>query len=157
MAGGQTTAACWCGSVASLTKHVLPSHPAQVKNPWPNVDAHSGVLLQVRALGRGPSMIHALTPARACSPETIRSTRQTHAWHTQLPSQLSTLPCCNTQYYGITEERFYTVLFGVSRALGVLSQARRAGGQQGGRAGGRAAGQQLHVNQTAPSACFTVC
>ncbi len=44
---------------------------AQVKNPWPNVDAHSGVLLQ---------------------------------------------------YYGINEENFYTVLFGVSRSLGVLSQ-----------------------------------
>jgi citrate synthase len=43
----------------------------KVKNPWPNVDAHSGVLLQ---------------------------------------------------YYGITEESFYTVLFGVSRAIGVLSQ-----------------------------------
>eukprot|EP00056_Hartaetosiga_gracilis_P004290 m.73633 g.73633 ORF g.73633 m.73633 type:complete len:460 (-) comp11777_c0_seq1:119-1498(-) len=38
-------------------------------NPWPNVDAHSGVLLQ---------------------------------------------------YYGFTEQNFYTVLFGVSRALGVL-------------------------------------
>ena len=49
----------------------------QVKNPWPNVDAHSGVLLQ---------------------------------------------------YYGLKEQNFYTVLFGVSRALGVLSQARpRAG------------------------------
>jgi len=43
----------------------------KIKNPWPNVDAHSGVLLQ---------------------------------------------------YYGIKEEDFYTVLFGVSRALGVLSQ-----------------------------------
>jgi citrate synthase len=43
----------------------------KVKNPWPNVDAHSGVLLQ---------------------------------------------------YYGIKEEGFYTVLFGVSRALGVLAQ-----------------------------------
>lgn len=43
----------------------------KVKNPWPNVDAHSGVLLQ---------------------------------------------------YYGIKEESFYTVLFGVSRALGVLAQ-----------------------------------
>ena len=49
-------------------------HTPQVKNPWPNVDAHSGVLLQ---------------------------------------------------YYGITEENFYTVLFGVSRALGVLSQVSR--------------------------------
>ena len=26
------------------------------------------------------------------------------------------------QFYGITEENFYTVLFGVSRAMGVLSQ-----------------------------------
>ena len=43
----------------------------KVQNPWPNVDAHSGVLLQ---------------------------------------------------HYGIKEEGFYTVLFGVSRALGVLSQ-----------------------------------
>lgn len=42
-----------------------------MKNPWPNVDAHSGVLLK---------------------------------------------------YYGIKEASFYTVLFGVSRALGVLSQ-----------------------------------
>lgn len=43
----------------------------KVKNPWPNVDAHSGVLL-------------------------------TH--------------------FGITEATFYTVLFGVSRAMGVLAQ-----------------------------------
>ncbi|KIZ03019.1 citrate synthase [Monoraphidium neglectum] len=43
----------------------------KVKNPWPNVDSHSGVLLQ---------------------------------------------------FYGIKEESFYTVLFGVSRALGVLAQ-----------------------------------
>ena len=48
-----------------------PTPPPQIKNPWPNVDAHSGVLLQ---------------------------------------------------YYGISEENYYTVLFGVSRALGVLSQ-----------------------------------
>ncbi|XP_076327488.1 putative citrate synthase 2, mitochondrial [Tachypleus tridentatus] len=42
----------------------------KVKNPWPNVDAHSGVLLQ---------------------------------------------------YYGMTEMQYYTVLFGVSRALGTTS------------------------------------
>jgi len=42
----------------------------KVANPWPNVDAHSGVLLQ---------------------------------------------------YYGLKEMNYYTVLFGVSRALGVLS------------------------------------
>ena len=50
---------------ASLTEH------GKTKNPYPNVDAHSGVLLQ---------------------------------------------------YYGLTEQNFYTVLFGVSRALGVLPQ-----------------------------------
>jgi citrate synthase len=43
----------------------------KVANPWPNVDAHSGVVLA---------------------------------------------------HYGVTEASFYTVLFGVSRALGVLSQ-----------------------------------
>jgi citrate synthase len=43
----------------------------KIKNPWPNVDAHSGVLLQ---------------------------------------------------FYGMKEMTFYTVLFGVSRALGCLSQ-----------------------------------
>jgi citrate synthase len=48
---------------------VLLEH-GKTKNPWPNVDAHSGALLQ---------------------------------------------------YYGMTEMNYYTVLFGVSRALGVLS------------------------------------
>lgn len=43
----------------------------KVKNPWPNVDAHSGVLLN---------------------------------------------------HFGLSEDRFFTVLFGVSRALGTLSQ-----------------------------------
>jgi len=43
----------------------------KAKNPWPNVDSHSGVLLQ---------------------------------------------------YYGMTEMQYYTVLFGVSRALGCMSQ-----------------------------------
>jgi len=48
---------------------ILTAH-GKTKNPWPNVDAHSGVLLR---------------------------------------------------YYGLTEENYYTVLFGVSRALGVLA------------------------------------
>ncbi|KZV21783.1 Citrate synthase family protein [Dorcoceras hygrometricum] len=43
----------------------------KVKNPWPNVDAHSGVLLN---------------------------------------------------HYGLTEARYYTVLFGVSRAIGICAQ-----------------------------------
>jgi len=49
---------------------VLTEH-GKTKNPWPNVDAHSGVLLQ---------------------------------------------------HYNVKEENFYTVLFGVSRAMGVLAQ-----------------------------------
>lgn len=49
---------------------VLTEH-GKTANPWPNVDAHSGVLL-----------VH----------------------------------------YGLTEHNYYTVLFGVSRAMGVLSQ-----------------------------------
>lgn len=60
--------------VVSNLYEVVPSvlgKMGKIKNPWPNVDAHSGVLLQ---------------------------------------------------YYGLKEEGFYTVLFGVSRALGVLSQ-----------------------------------
>jgi len=49
---------------------VLTEH-GKTKNPYPNVDSHSGVLL----------------------------------WH-----------------YGFTQYEYYTVLFGVSRALGALSQ-----------------------------------
>jgi citrate synthase len=52
-----------------VVPQVLTEH-GKTQNPWPNVDAHSGVLLQ---------------------------------------------------YYGFKEEEYYTVLFGVSRALGVLS------------------------------------
>lgn len=57
-------------------KYEIPIHiwltPApQLQNPFPNVDAHSGVLLQ---------------------------------------------------HYGLTESSYYTVLFGVSRAIGVLPQ-----------------------------------
>ncbi|EPZ34399.1 Citrate synthase, mitochondrial [Rozella allomycis CSF55] len=53
----------------NIVPNVLTEH-GKTKNPWPNVDAHSGVLLQ---------------------------------------------------YYGLKEQDFYTVLFGVSRSLGVLS------------------------------------
>jgi citrate synthase len=53
----------------NIAPHVLTEH-GKTKNPWPNVDAHSGVLLQ---------------------------------------------------HYGLVEQDFYTVLFGVSRALGALS------------------------------------
>ena len=56
--------------VFKIAPGVLTEH-GKTKNPYPNVDAHSGVLLQ---------------------------------------------------YYGLTEQNFYTVLFGVSRAIGVLPQ-----------------------------------
>lgn len=56
--------------VYKIAPKVLTEH-GKTKNPWPNVDAHSGVLLQ---------------------------------------------------YYGLTEANYYTVLFGVSRAIGVLPQ-----------------------------------
>jgi citrate synthase len=55
--------------IYKVTPNILLEQ-GKAKNPWPNVDAHSGVLLQ---------------------------------------------------YYGMTEMNYYTVLFGVSRALGCLS------------------------------------
>uniref|UniRef100_A0A183BRX8 Citrate synthase n=1 Tax=Globodera pallida TaxID=36090 RepID=A0A183BRX8_GLOPA len=59
----------------------------KAKNPWPNVDAHSGVLLQA-----------------SCFPH----------WTIQFAFSI--------QHYGMREMSYYTVLFGVSRALGCLSQ-----------------------------------
>lgn len=56
--------------IYEVAPKVLTQH-GRTKNPWPNVDSHSGVLLQ---------------------------------------------------YYGLKEQSFYTVLFGVSRAFGVLPQ-----------------------------------
>jgi len=58
------------GQIYKLVPDILLEQ-GKAKNPWPNVDAHSGVLLQ---------------------------------------------------YYGMTEMNYYTVLFGVSRALGCFSQ-----------------------------------
>ncbi|KAG5366576.1 2-methylcitrate synthase [Yarrowia sp. B02] len=57
-------------TIYEVAPKVLTEH-GKTKNPWPNVDSHSGVLLQ---------------------------------------------------YYGLTEQSYYTVLFGVSRAIGVLPQ-----------------------------------
>jgi len=56
--------------VFEVAPDILMKH-GKAKNPWPNVDAHSGCLL----------------------------------WH-----------------YGVKEYDFYTVFFGVSRAMGVLAQ-----------------------------------
>ena len=54
----------------NIVPGVLAEH-GKTKNPWPNVDAHSGVVLQ---------------------------------------------------HFGLVEQNFYTVLFGVSRCLGVMPQ-----------------------------------
>jgi len=59
-----------CSLIYETAPDILIKH-GRAKNPWPNVDAHSGVL----------------------------------QW-----------------YYGVKEYDFYTVLFGVSRAMGVLAQ-----------------------------------
>jgi len=58
------------GTIYEVAPDVLQEH-GKAKNPWPNVDSHSGVLL-----------VH----------------------------------------YGLTENDYYTVLFGLSRAIGVFSQ-----------------------------------
>jgi len=58
------------GTIFDVVPGVLTEH-GKTKNPWPNVDSHSGVLLY---------------------------------------------------HYKFTQESYYTVLFGVSRAFGVLSQ-----------------------------------
>ena len=57
-------------TIYEVVPDVLTKH-GKTKNPWPNVDSHSGVLLQ---------------------------------------------------HYNMKEENYYTVLFGVSRAYGVLAQ-----------------------------------
>ena len=76
----------------------------KTKNPWPNVDAHSGVLLQVCVRVLRFSLFSFIDT------------------HTQTPSiSSSTRTHTHSQYYGMTEMSFYTVMFGVSRALGVLS------------------------------------
>lgn len=52
--------------VAQLYK-IVPNvllEQGKAKNPWPNVDAHSGVLLQV-SLGAGPAPKVPLSPPRA--------------------------------------------------------------------------------------------
>ena len=62
-------ASCACAHIPQIAPKVL-TEQGKTKNPWPNVDAHSGILLQ---------------------------------------------------HFGLTEMSYYTVLFGVSRALGVLA------------------------------------
>ena len=90
--------------LVSLLYEVVPdvlTQTGKVKNPWPNVDAHSGVLLQ---------------------------------------------------YYGIKEDSFYTVLFGVSRAIGVLSQARATRARAHGARSPVPALSTQHANRSTPTA-----
>ena len=57
------------GTLSEIVPGILRSRVKEIANPYPNVDAHSGALLQ---------------------------------------------------HFGLTEQKYYTVIFGVSRALGVL-------------------------------------
>lgn len=79
--------------VAQIYKIVPPIllELGKVKNPWPNVDAHSGVILQVLFLE-----------------DVFNCNKSANYLSTQ-------------QYYGLKEMQYYTVLFGVSRALGVMA------------------------------------
>lgn len=80
--------------VAQIYKIVPPIllELGKVKNPWPNVDAHSGVILQVCFIF-----------FRFCK---LRKLKYNLVFQ---------------QYYGLKEMQYYTVLFGVSRALGVMA------------------------------------
>lgn len=88
------------GQIYNLAPGILTEH-GKTKNPWPNVDAHSGVLLQVEGKDiyffLGGLFTHA------------------HFSLSHTPTSFS------SKYYGMKEEDFYTVLFGVSRALGCMS------------------------------------
>ena len=75
--------------IYKIAPNVLLEH-GKAKNPWPNVDAHSGVLLWVS----GPDLL--------------------------IDSDIF-LEMFLFKHYGMTEMNYYTVLFGVSRALGVLA------------------------------------
>lgn len=90
----------------------------KIKNPWPNVDAHSGVILQVGSLRHGSPIhlsAHSFMPCNI-SAILLLSARYFYLALNNLHESFFFL-----QYYGMKEMNFYTVLFGVSRALGVLA------------------------------------
>lgn len=82
-------------TIYEVVPDVLKEH-GKTKNPFPNVDAHSGV-----RINRKRARV-------ACGPVIEL--------------------CCYfyaqvlLMHYGLTQHNYYTVLFGVSRAIGVLSQ-----------------------------------
>jgi citrate synthase len=79
--------------IYKIAPNVLLEH-GKTKNPWPNVDAHSGILLWV--CDEYMSFLFGLL----------------------IFFQTKFLLF---QHYGMKEMNYYTVLFGVSRALGVLA------------------------------------
>jgi citrate synthase len=84
-------------TIYEVVPEVLKEH-GKTKNPYPNVDAHSGV---------------SLFPVRVCMCVSVMHRALVFlAWVHQI---LLT-------HYGLTEHNFYTVLFGVSRCIGVMSQ-----------------------------------
>lgn len=129
----------------------------KIANPWPNVDgAHAWSQASFLSSERMPCCwmpcclacchtgcrlvrVVSLAPTRPCCP---------------LPLPTSPLFAAHSgvllQYYGITEENFYTVLFGVSRSLGVLSQV---GVPWLSRAAAAAAASQERAALTAAAGC----
>jgi citrate synthase len=92
-------------TVFEVMPGVLTEH-GKTKNPYPNVDAHSGVRMAVA--------VHVASCVCVC------------VWLEHRCTHVSVLGCSVLQvllyHYGLTEASFYTVLFGVSRAIGVMSQ-----------------------------------
>lgn len=98
---------CCMPPVPQVVPDVLTKH-GKTKNPYPNVDSHSGVLLW-----------HYGFKARTHSPGSPLNATQRSAAHS---IRFSFLPPQSTQHNTTQEFNYYTVLFGVSRALGALSQ-----------------------------------
>ncbi|CAI7911540.1 unnamed protein product [Closterium sp. NIES-53] len=104
--------------VSDLYEVVPPilQETGKVQNPWPNVDAHSGVLLQHLGLTHANFYTVLFGVSRDmgdCLPRSPPPLLKTTPLH---------LPLSPPSIRPIPSTSFYTVLFGVSRAMGVLSQ-----------------------------------
>ena len=94
----------------------------KVKNPWPNVDAHSGVLLQVFLIFLYTLCLltNVLAQFNDSKRLIITKMKELRICWVKIKCKPSNVVLF-LQYYGMTEMNYYTVMFGVSRALGCLS------------------------------------
>ena len=111
-------------TVYEVMPGVLTEH-GKTKNPYPNVDSHSGVLLKCDlplispALAPYPALEHrSAPPSGARRAGACRSGAQPAAPCDAAPCR----PPTPLRYYGLEQYDYYTVLFGVGRAYGVLAQ-----------------------------------